>query len=52
VAYLNQPFSMRLEATDPDDDKIRFEADLDDLPRARLNPTEGRLEWTPRELGD
>jgi hypothetical protein len=53
TAYLNQPFSLLLEASDPDElDTVRFEADLDDLERARFSAGDGRIEWTPQELGE
>ncbi len=53
VAYINQPFSLRLEGSDPDPlDQVFFEAELDDLDRARFSAREGRIDWTPRERGE
>jgi hypothetical protein len=53
VAYVNQPFSLSLEATDPDElDNVRFEADYEELDRARFSERDGRLDWTPRRTGE
>ena len=49
---LNESLTLSPSATDSDKgDKVRFHADLEELPNARLDENTGRISWKPDELG-
>ncbi len=49
---MGESLSLTPEATDAEEDRLYYDADLEDLPNARVDERTGRVSWRPTKLGE